>query len=271
MASWWQCEKMNHGRKFKSSIYCDYCALKISLEKMVCNQYDMWVFVVIWYGLIWDIISCAHHPMKAARAARRSLLIWMGAEAAVGAFRTDGEQINNNPFDLSTWFKMVSVFLCRYSRRYTTQGFDLLKRMVVLLYHFSKCHMPIIPSAHWVAMQVHWLLWAYLLEFKGFPLRPVVWMARNPEVTKLSIQIVSQCQFRAWHHLALDNIVKHMLPIFHYVSVCVFMTNLTIFDHICLSSQPISSIFPSIFNIQLIILTVPSSHCYSIMMPWCHP
>jgi hypothetical protein len=46
---------------------------------------------------------------------------------------------------------------------------------------------------------------------------------------------------------------------------------LTIFDHICLSSQPISSIFPSIFNIQLIILTVPSSHCYSIMMPWCHP
>lgn len=31
----------------------------------------------------------------------------------------------------------------------------------------------------WMLAEVHWLLWAYLLEFKGLPLRPAVWMARK--------------------------------------------------------------------------------------------
>eukprot|EP00435_Cladocopium_sp_Y103_P060649 s264_g22.t1 len=38
----------------------------------------------------------------------------------------------------------------------------------------------------WMGSEVHWLLWAYLLEFKGFPLRPVVWMAGNLEITELT-------------------------------------------------------------------------------------
>ncbi|CAK0814791.1 unnamed protein product [Prorocentrum cordatum] len=29
----------------------------------------------------------------------------------------------------------------------------------------------------WAAAEVHWLLWAYLLEFRGFPVRPAVWGA----------------------------------------------------------------------------------------------
>ena len=81
----------------------------------------MWIFVVI--CMFENGISC-HHPMEAARAARRSLLIWMGAEA-------DGKQ--------PLWsIYMVYVESLSRSMSLLTQGFDLLKRMVVLLYHFFK-------------------------------------------------------------------------------------------------------------------------------------
>ena len=32
-------------------------------------------------------------------------------------------------------------------------------------------------SQVWMAAEVHWLLWAYLLEFRQLPVRPAVWVA----------------------------------------------------------------------------------------------
>ena len=41
----------------------------------------------------------------------------------------------------------------------------------------STAQLPSLDSQVWMAAEVHWLLWAYLLEFRQLPVRPAVWVA----------------------------------------------------------------------------------------------
>ena len=211
----------------------------MSLEQIVC-WYDMWIFVVI--CMFENGISC-HHPME-ARAARRSLLIWMGAEALRFADLRDGEQ----PLRFIDMV-MVSVFLCRYSRKIHNTGFWPTQK--------NGCTVvPFFQNATCQSYRVHIELLCRCIGCCG----PICWNSKASPCDPLfgwpETQRSPSCQFRSlangfWSLTSLG-LGQHWTYVANLSLCfsCVVMTNLTIFGWV-----------PKHFQ-------HPVYHCYSsIMMP----
>eukprot|EP00434_Breviolum_minutum_P044175 symbB.v1.2.039424.t1/scaffold6555.1/size17125/2 len=174
-------------------IYVPVIALHLSWQKFIgFGAVSLTTFAslgLICYGLYgMEFLECAylHHGKRRDPQHNFSVYFYL-----VGYFEHDIARFAAIPqlllsTSLGIWSQLSTKAPLPVAFLLQTLAFVATNKVLTAQYFvWWLCLLPAVPATKgvlrslliWMVAEVHWLLWAYFLEFKGLPLRPVVWIA----------------------------------------------------------------------------------------------